>query len=149
MIPQVDDKPNATDLAVQRTQLADNRTHMASERTDLAVQRTVLAMDRTLMAWVRTGLSITSFGFTVYKILQALIERPGVIQASHTPRQVGLFMTAMGVATLMLGVLEYLAATHDLRQHAHVRWVRPSLLMASIMAIVSAMLFVGIYTRVV
>ena len=144
-----DDKPNATDLAVQRTQLADNRTHMASERTDLAVQRTVLAMDRTLMAWVRTGLSITGFGFTVYKILQALIERPGVMQGHHTPRQVGLFMTALGVVTLMLGVVEYLAATHDLRRHAQVRWVRPSLLMASTMAIVGALLFIGIHARVV
>lgn len=44
---------------------------LAEDRTSLAVRRTVMAADRSLMAWIRTGLSMTSFGFTIYELLQA------------------------------------------------------------------------------
>ena len=33
-----------------------------------------MAADRTLMAWIRTTLSMISFGFTIYKFLQAMFE---------------------------------------------------------------------------
>ena len=41
---------------------------------DLATTRTLMAADRTLMAWIRTSLSLLSFGFTIYKILQGFAE---------------------------------------------------------------------------
>ena len=37
----------------------------------LALERTRLAAERSLMAWVRTALSMISFGFTIYKFMQA------------------------------------------------------------------------------
>ena len=40
----------------------------------MARERTILAADRTLMAWIRTTLSMISFGFTIYKFLQAMFE---------------------------------------------------------------------------
>ena len=40
----------------------------------MARARTILAADRTLMAWIRTTLSMISFGFTIYKFLQAMFE---------------------------------------------------------------------------
>jgi uncharacterized membrane protein YidH (DUF202 family) len=49
---------------------------LAEDRTDLALRRTVMAADRTLMAWVRTALSMISFGFTIYKLLQSFHGRP-------------------------------------------------------------------------
>ena len=41
------------------------------ESTLLAVDRTRLAHERTLMAWIRTATSMISFGFTIYKFLEA------------------------------------------------------------------------------
>jgi len=46
-----------------------------------------MAADRSLMAWVRTGLSMISFGFTVYKLLQAAQANGAVLLAA-----VGSFM---------------------------------------------------------
>jgi len=43
---------------------------LALERTSLATDRTLMAADRSLMAWIRTALSMISFGFTIYKLLQ-------------------------------------------------------------------------------
>ena len=68
---------------------------------DMARERTILAADRTLMAWIRTTLSMISFGFTIYKFLQAHV-RVGEVHArvqsrgpaelrprAHFPRRVG------------------------------------------------------------
>ncbi len=71
---------------------------LAHERTDLAAMRTMMAADRTLMAWVRTALSLQSFGFTIYKVLQALQEERGTLRRDQTPANVGLFLTAMGTS---------------------------------------------------
>ena len=54
--------------------LAEKRTDLAVDRTDLAVVRTLMGAERTLMAWVRTGLSMIGFGFTIDKVLQAMIK---------------------------------------------------------------------------
>lgn len=35
----------------------------------LAIERTVMAAERTLLAWVRSGVSLISFGFTIYKVV--------------------------------------------------------------------------------
>ncbi len=52
-------------------------SELATQRTNLAVKRTLMGADRTLMAWVRTALSMISFGFTIYKVLQGFQEHGG------------------------------------------------------------------------
>ena len=42
---------------------------------DLGELRTIMAADRTLMAWVRTSLSMLSFGFTIYKVLDTAAKQ--------------------------------------------------------------------------
>jgi len=71
---------------------------LAVERTNLAVERTVMAAGRNLMAWVRTALSMISFGFTIYKFMQAATKgaEVGLLKAEG-PRRLGLFLIALGV----------------------------------------------------
>lgn len=38
----------------------------------LATERTRMAADRTLMGWTRTALSLTGFGFTIFKFLESI-----------------------------------------------------------------------------
>ena len=73
---------NATTNAAQ----SPTSNELAQERTDLALERTLMAADRSLMAWVRTSLSMISFGFTIYKLLESLQQSGGHVIRDHSPR---------------------------------------------------------------
>ena len=80
---------------------------LASERTDWALKRTVMALERSLMAWLRTAISLISFGFTIFKFLDAL-QKGGTVQLQeHAPRNMGLFLIVLGMGFLILGIVEY------------------------------------------
>lgn len=85
---------------------------LAVERNNLAIDRTVMGADRSMMAWMRTALSLISFGFTIYKFLQATIKVEAVEQLiikAQSPRRFGLTLIALGVISVFLGSMEYLA----------------------------------------
>ncbi len=118
----------------------------ASSSTALAVERTVMAADRSLMAWVRTGLSLISFGFTIYKFLE--YERAQLIEAGKAvgsgSRAIGLIMIGMGILSLLLGTIENVVVVHRLRGQYDIRHPRYSLVMAGVIAFVGIVLFMGI-----
>jgi putative membrane protein len=93
------------------SELAGQRMELADARTDLAVERTVMAANRTLMAWVRTALSLISFGFVIYKFLQAAIEGAEgaklALLRTQGPRRLGLTLIALGTMAVILGAIEY------------------------------------------
>ena len=74
----------------------------------LAIERTIMGADRTLLAWVRTSLSLISFGFTLFKVLEALQQSAaGRVLREHTPRNIGIFMILLGMVPLMLAMYQY------------------------------------------
>jgi putative membrane protein len=90
---------------------------LAVESTDLAVNRTVMAADRTMMAWVRTGLSLIGFGFTIYKFLESAMEGAQVVLLkAHSPRRFGLTLIALGIISMILGCVEYVATIKNLNR---------------------------------
>jgi putative membrane protein len=121
---------------------------LAEDRTTLAVQRTVMAADRSLMAWIRTGLSMTSFGFTIYKLLQGFQASGEILPRDGTPRNIGLFLTGLGALSLLAGTVEYRRTLKDLNsEHALKAW-RPALIMAVLLGAVSFFMFVAIFVKV-
>ena len=97
-------------LATTKTanELAEGRTDLAGHRTDLAVERTVMAANRTLMGWIRTALSLISFGFTIYKFIEAATQGNAVgLLKVEGPRRLGLTLIALGTASVVLGSIEY------------------------------------------
>ena len=116
--------------------------------SDLGEIRTILAADRTLMAWIRTSLSMLSFGFTIYKFLDT-IKSQGQMAHPNSPQQVGLFLTGMGVAAIVLGTTGYWITLRDLQKVEHFRLGRPVLLMALIMSIAGVASFVSIATKLI
>ena len=58
---------------------------LAEDRTDMATSRTLMAADRTLMAWIRTSLSMLSFGFTIYKVLEGFQQAGRSMPQANTP----------------------------------------------------------------
>lgn len=131
------------------SQAGQKRTsdELALDRTVMAAHRTLMAADRTLMAWVRTGLSMASFGFTIYKILQGFEQSGVTLGAAAQPRVVALFLIGLGNISIMLGSIEYLHTAQGLSIHGDIPVWRPSFVMAVLVAILSAALFVAVIFR--
>ena len=111
--------------------------------SDLGQVRTIMAADRTLMAWVRTSLSMLSFGFTIYKVLEALQESRKVIHP-HAPQAAGMFLAIMGTLTMVMGTVEYWFTLRQLKQLEAFRTTRPCLFMALILSVAGVGLILGI-----
>jgi putative membrane protein len=82
----------------------------AKKPIDMGYERTRLAADRTLMAWIRTSVSMISFGFTIYKFYQYLMESNVLsVEIPHNaPRNFGLALVILGMFLLGMAVVEYL-----------------------------------------
>jgi len=120
---------------------------LAVDRTDMAGTRTLMAADRTLMAWVRTSLSLNSFGFTIYKVLQGLSEAGISLRHGQSPLEVGLFLTGLGTLAMVMGTVEYAQTLRDLHANMDIKLWRPAFIMALLMSIFGLFLFFNIVTR--
>jgi len=125
----------------------DSPTEMAKDRTDMAGHRTLMAADRTLMAWVRTSLSMNSFGFTIYKVLEGFVSSGANLPRSETPRDMGLFLTGLGTVAMVMGTVEYVQTLRDLHSITEIKVRRPAFLMALLMSVMGVVLFFSIVTK--
>jgi len=125
---------------------AKSSNELAEERTDLAEMRTMMAADRSLMAWIRTALSMMSFGFTIYKVLEGF-QQSGKTMPVNSPRNIGLFLTAMGTFAMVAGTVEYWETLKELRKVGHYRTWRSSFVMALLMSALGLVLFFSIITK--
>ena len=66
-----------------------NANDLAQNRTNWALNRTVMALERTLMAWLRTAVTLISFGFTLYTILDLSERKCRPSIASERPPERG------------------------------------------------------------
>src|SRR5579862_5957372 len=129
------------------TENPSNRHLAPAVPTDLGAMRTIMAADRTLMAWIRTSLSMLSFGFTIYKFLDTAVSKKEIARVD-SPQHVGLFLTGMGTAAMVLGTFGYWGTLKDLNRTEEFRLGRPTLLVAAIMTVAGVALFVSILVRV-
>lgn len=75
---------------------------------ELAMDRSRMASERTLMAWLRTSLSMISFGFTIFKFLEALQQQATTKPLRpDSPRNVGLALIAIGTGALILACVQH------------------------------------------
>jgi putative membrane protein len=114
---------------------------------DLGAMRTVMAADRTLMAWIRTSLSMFTFGYTLYKVLQEIKAMGQIEIHDAAPRNAGILLTVAGTIALVMGIFEYLGTLRMLRRSYPFRFARPSLIMSIVMAFAGVFLCVGILSR--
>ena len=111
--------------------------------SDLGEVRTVMAADRTMMAWVRTALSMFSFSFAIYKFLEGLkVEK--LLGMPNSPQHVGLFLSGLGVLSLIMGAFEYRMTLKDLNKTGPFMLRRPVFLIAVILSVAGVALFVSI-----
>ena len=128
------------------TESGGSSNQLAATRTDLASLRTMMAAERTLMAWLRTALSLYSFGFTIYKVLEDFARSGAELHNPHSPRNIGLFMTGMGTLSMIIGCLEYWFRTKELKTGSVLR--RPVFYIAIFMTAVGIFLLTGILVKI-
>ena len=126
---------------------AKTANELAVDRTDMAAVRTVMASDRTLMAWIRTSLSMFTFGYTLYKVLQEVNEIGKLELHDAAPRNAGIMLTVTGTVALTMGIIEYTATLRMLRRSYRFRLARPTLLMSFVLTFAGGFLCIGIVSR--
>ncbi len=125
--------------------LAQKRTDLAVDRTNLSVEGTLMGAERTLMAWTRTGLSMIGFGFTIYKVLQALLKEGVQLTLSiKGPRNLGLFLIGLGAASTLMGVLEYLSQARNLQKKFGATYRKFPIIASGLIFMLGLWLFVSI-----
>jgi putative membrane protein len=125
--------------------LAQRRTDLAVDRTHFAVERNLMAAERTLMAWIRTGLSMIGFGFTIYKVLQALLDEGArLVPRLQGPRNIGLFLIALGTLSAFMGSLEYWSLAKDFRKKYGSKIRKFPVIMSGMIFLLGLWLFVSI-----
>jgi putative membrane protein len=128
--------------------LAQKRTDLAVDRTDLAVDRTLMGASRTLMAWVRTALSMIGFGFTIYKVLQAMAKE-GILLTPRAqgPRYIGLFLIGLGTLAAFMGNVEYWQLARDVRKKYGAKARKFPFIMSGLIFVLGLWLFVSIVLK--
>ena len=137
---------SSDELEVVQTTIASSN-ELAVIRTTFAGRRTMMAADRSLMAWIRTALSMISFGFTIYKLLESFQEKGGNLPREHSPLVIGLFLTGLGTVSMVMGTVEYWERLNTLRKIHPIPTWRPTFIMALIMSGTGLVFFVSIITR--
>jgi putative membrane protein len=136
----------STNEAGENPLVGRSANELAEERTQLAASRTLLAADRTLMAWIRTALSMMTFGFAIYRLLEAA-EQSGRRTSGPNPRTIGLFLTATGTLAMIAGVVDYWSSMKQVARFQPVRLWRSSFVVAIVMAAGGLILFFSIVFR--
>jgi putative membrane protein len=114
---------------------------------DLGAMRTLMAANRTLMAWVRTSLSMLSFGFTIYKVLQEFQRGRDAAAQDNTPRNAGVFLAVAGTLAIVMGTVEYWWTLRQLNAQQHFHLAQPTLIMALLICFSGVALCIGIMNR--
>jgi putative membrane protein len=135
--------PNA--LATSRTDLATETSGRAKVPVDLGVSRTLMAAERTLMAWIRTGLSMLTFGFTIYKFLLYVKESVSAsVLRAQGPRRFGIFLIGLGTASIIFGLIDYYRLAESLEGASGRKPWSFALLVGSLTSLLGLFLFITI-----
>ena len=115
------------------------------KKEELSVDRARLAQERALLAWVRTATTLMTFGFALFKFLEAQLtqnHRPPLL-GFITPRVIGLTLLLSGFFGLALSVYRHIQVMKLLDQYSSTRFFTPALLLAYLIMVLIALLVIG------
>jgi putative membrane protein len=118
------------------------------DSTQLAMDRTWLAHERTLMAWIRTGTSMISFGFTIYKFFQFEQGRNSPANRGlFTPRDFALIIVGIGLITLLVATIQNRMEVAELRKHLGPKKRSLAVLVAGLVSISGILVLIATLLR--
>jgi putative membrane protein len=118
-------------------------------KKQLAIDRARLAQERTLLAWVRTATTFMTFGFALFKFLEAQLESTGnkPLRGLITPRDIGGLMLLTGLVGLVIAVYRHYHVMRLLDSYARTRFFTPVLLQAYTVICLIILLLYGAYVH--
>ena len=116
------------------------------DSTKLAIERTFLAYERTLMAWTRTSVSLISFGFTLFKFFQYLVQREPERHTDYIlgPRTIGVLMIGIGTFMLLLASVMHRKQMIQLRKSYPEMPFSQSLILAVLITLFGLLMFTAV-----
>jgi putative membrane protein len=123
--------------------------HDRPDATQLAVDRTRLAFERTTMAWVRTATSLITFGFSVYKFFQIGSGATAHPQHLIGPREFALMMISIGIMSLVIATAQHWNSMRALRASAPDSHMPRSLalLVGALMSVLGILALIAVVLR--
>lgn len=114
----------------------------------LAIERTVRAADRTMLAFVRTSISMITFGFTLFKLLEAL-HKSGFtkLMRPRTPENIGIFLILGGTVPLFFSMVQYLRTLKQMGGESKI-YFNPVFQAATVVFALGLLLLISILLRV-
>lgn len=132
-----------------KTSQQPEKTEMQNPN-ELAVERNRLASERTLMAWIRTSLSLISFGFTIYKFMQVMLDQGLNSNLRYeSPRAVGLSLIGIGTFAMIIASAQHFLYVKKLMGYKgeYIFWKDLSFVVAFLLLLLGVLMFGGIILR--
>jgi putative membrane protein len=118
------------------------------DANELALERTIMAAQRTLLAWTRTAISMIGFGFSLFKFLQYM--RQGNLTPLlplQGPRNLSLAFIGTGIFALGIAVVQNWQFLREICGPGGQRPFNLSLAVAGLVALIGIMAFVNVLFR--
>jgi putative membrane protein len=126
--------------------MTDHSKDAKPDATKLALERTFLAYERTLMAWTRTSVSLISFGFTLFKFFQYMVEHDPEKHVDDIlgARTIGALMIGIGTSMLLLSSLMHRKSMIELRKSYPEAPFSQSLILAGLISIIGMLMRIAV-----
>lgn len=116
-------------------------------KKEMTLDRLYLAQERTLLAWVRTSTMFLTFGFALYKFLEAQIAttKREPLLGFLTPRLIGISMLTTGLIGLIFAMIRFYRSLEILRKYSDKPFRSAAMLQAYlVLALITLLLYAAL-----
>jgi putative membrane protein len=137
--------PKADDETVDKKKKKEDKEKKKEEKEELSLDRSILAFERTFLAWIRTAASLMTFGFAIYKLLEAKVHEQGShpILEVLTPRMIALILFTSALAGLVLAGIRFIQVKKRFDRFSNKTFFEPTMLQAYVISTLLILLLIG------
>ena len=137
--------PNADDETVDKKKKKEEKEKKKEEKEELSLDRSILAFERTFLAWIRTAASLMTFGFAIYKLLEAKVHEQGShpILEVLTPRMIALILFTSALTGLVLAGIRFIQVKKRFDRFSNKTFLEPTMLQAYVISTLLILLLIG------
>lgn len=141
---------NSTDDSeiVDKKKKKEDKEKKKVEKEELSLDRSILAFERTFLAWIRTAASLMTFGFAIFKLLEARAKDrgPHPILEVLTPRMIAIILFISALSGLTLAAIRFIQVKKKFERFSNKTFLEPSMLQAYVIGALLILLLIGTVT---